>query len=284
MDSATLREFQNIHAANAPIDQPDDALSDDGATLRDYRRGSIDGSTLFSAGSRRNSIQSQTSLRDLTTTLENITTSSASPLSRADLKSKRAARIAMKDVMEEQRQLAMVYEDEGRNEEAIELRERLVVAWEMMSGEEDGRTLEAQRMLALLYQSNGYGEKALRLREHIAAVRDRTCEADNLQRLEAHRQLIMSRRINKREEFARELTEHLEVARAFIPEKEDQGKQTESSTTRETFAAAEIEPCERELPPAQRIIPRSDNLERPRNSLLRRIRSIFSSGSSPGSN
>jgi hypothetical protein len=190
----------------------------------------------------------------------------------------------MKDVMEEQRQLAMVYEDEGRNEEAIELRERLVVAWEMMSGEEDGRTLEAQRMLALLYQSNGYGEKALRLREHIAAVRDRTCEADNLQRLEAHRQLIMSRRINKREEFARELTEHLEVARAFIPEKEDQGKQTESSTARETIAAAEIEPCERELPPAQRIIPRSDNLERPRNSLLRRIRSIFSSGSSPGSN
>lgn len=284
MDPATLREFQNIHAANAPIDQPDDALSDDGATLRDYRRGSIDGSTLFSAGSRRNSIQSQTSLRDLTTTLENITTSSASPLSRADLKSKRAARIAMKDVLEEQRQLAMVYEDEGRNEEAIELRERLVVAWEMMSGEEDGRTLEAQRMLALLYQSNGYGEKALRLREHIAAVRDRTRGADDLQRLEARRQLIISRRINEREKFARELTEHLEVARAFIPEKEDQGKQPESSETRETVAAAETEVCERELPPAQRVIPTSDNLERPRNSLLRRIRSVFSGGSIPGSN
>ncbi|CAH0045489.1 unnamed protein product [Clonostachys solani] len=284
MDSVTLREYQNIHAANAPINQPDDALSDDGATLRDHRRGSIDGSTLFSAGSRRNSTQSQTSLGDLTTTLENIS-SSASPLSRADLKSKRAARSAMKEVLEEQRQTAMVYEDEGRDGEAIELRERLVLAWEMMSGEEDGRTLEAQRMLAILYQSNGYGEKALRLREHIAAVRDRTCEADNLQRLEAHRQLKISRRINKREQFARELTEHLEVSKAFIPEEKDQEKQTESSATRETVAAAGFEVRERELPTAAQLnIPTQDNLDRPRNSLLRRIRSIFSGVSIPGSN
>ncbi|VUC31229.1 unnamed protein product [Clonostachys rosea] len=261
-----------MHAANAPINQPDDGMSDDDATLRDYRRGSIDGSTLFSAGSRRNSTHSQASLGDLTTTLENIATSSASPLSRADLKSKRAARSAMKDLLEEQRQMAMIYEDEGRDEEAMELRERLVVAWEMMSGEEDGRTLEAQRMLALLYQSNGYGEKALRLREHIAAVRDRTCGADDLQRLEAHRQLIISRRINKREAFARDLTDHLEVARAFIPQTEHQEKQTESPTTRETVAATEIEAGDRDAPMAQRIvIPAPDSLERPRNSLMRRV-------------